>query len=339
MDSSLETHQSDGERGAIGSLHSPGKYNARSEFLPVHAPSAERHYSGGGAQPIHDVVVSRLFYHREQESHKRLVTKHFFDSYRGEEFLLERYLPSYRLNRLRERLAEVQKDYARFCESLRSGSLFPQELPKTPFASCNEEKWDTIVYLFCERFIPSVFDAIPSCCSRKAFRALLPAETPVEDVWFGDVMICPPPGLVRPVWVRCATAATASALVQQLNGHRVEYENDLISHGTSHMRLTCAPLSPPKRRRTLPPAANAPSRVAMDLAGAQRLLAALERRWGLAGELAGLAKEAAAQRGLGAAGETELVTRGMRRVFGVDYWRGADDGEFGVSLHVGAARA
>ena len=97
MDSSLETHQSDGERGAIGSLHSPGKHNARSEFLPVHAPSAERHYSGGGAQPIHDVVVSRLFYHREQESHKRLVTKHFFDSYRGEEFLLERYLPSYRL--------------------------------------------------------------------------------------------------------------------------------------------------------------------------------------------------------------------------------------------------
>ena len=339
MDSSLETHQSDGERGAIGSLHSPGKHNARSEFLPVHAPSAERHYSGGGAQPIHDVVVSRLFYHSEQESHKRLVTKHFFDSYRGEEFLLERYLPSYRLNRLRERLAEVQKDYARFCESLRSGSLFPQELPKTPFASCYEEKWDTIVYLFCERFIPSVFDAIPSCCSRKAFRALLPAETPVEDVWFGDVMICPPPGLVRPVWVRCATAATASALVQQLNGHRVEYENDLISHGTSHMRLTCAPLSPPKRHRTLPPAANAPSRVAMDLAGAQRLLAALERRWGLAGELAGLAKEAAAQRGLGAAGETELVTRGMRRVFGVDYWRGADDGEFGVSLHVGAARA
>lgn len=266
-----------------------------------------------------------------------MVTKHFFNSYRCEEFLLERYLPSYRLTRLRDRLDEVQKDYARFCESLRIGSLFPRELPQTPFASCFKEDWDAVVFLLRERFIPSAFDAIPSCCSRKAFRSLLPAETPVVDVWFGDVMVCPPPGLVRPVWVRCATAAAANALAQQLNGHRVEFENDLISHGTSHMRLSCALVVPPKRRRTLPPAANAPSRVAADLAGAQRLLAALERRWGVAGELAGLAREAAAQRGLGAAGETELLTRGMRRVFGVDYWRGADDGEFGASLHVGEA--
>ena len=100
------------------------------------------------------------------------MTKHFFNSYRCEEFLLERYLPSYRLTRLRDRLDEVQKDYARFCESLRIGSLFPRELPQTPFASCFKEDWDAVVFLLRERFIPSAFDAIPSwrfalCCPLK----------------------------------------------------------------------------------------------------------------------------------------------------------------------------
>lgn len=179
------------------------------------------------------------------------------------------------------------------------------------------------------------FESVPSGCSRAEFRKLLPAEATVKAVWYGDVMVCPPPGIARPVWVLCASKEDVSLIVDQLDGSSVEYMSDIFTNDKSKWRISCRSQMRPKHSHLLPTVANRPDRIASDLASLLQILHALEKYWELDTSLEPCLNILADQvPDLSDVDRVYVLVHVLRRVFGYDYWHSAADQEFGISFHV-----
>ena len=179
------------------------------------------------------------------------------------------------------------------------------------------------------------FESVPSGCSRAEFRKLLPAEATVKAVWYGDVMVCPPPGIARPVWVLCASKEDVSLIVDQLDGSSVEYMSDIFTNDKSKWRISCRSQMRTKHSHLLPTVANRPDRIASDLASLLQILHALEKYWELDTSLEPCLNILADQvPDLSDVDRVYVLVHVLRRVFGYDYWHSAADQEFGISFHV-----
>lgn len=179
------------------------------------------------------------------------------------------------------------------------------------------------------------FESVPSSCSRAEFRKVLPAEVTVKAVWYGNVMVCPPPGIARPVWVLCGSKEEASQMVNQLDGNTVEYMSDIFTNDKSKWRIACRNQLRPKHTHLLPTVANRPDRISADLASLLQILHILEKYWELDTSLEPCLSMLAEQTpDLSDVDRVYLLVHVLRRVFGYDYWHGAADKEFGVSFHV-----
>ena len=182
----------------------------------------------------------------------------------------------------------------------------------------------------------SVFDEIPSNCSRAEFKAFIPANTGVQSIWFGHPMICPPAELNRPVWVLLDSPEAALHLVNALDGHKVTYLSDFRRHENSTLTLHCKVLQPPRHSHTLPAIANTPKRIAADLTALTNLLVAFEHYWEIESSLVPCMTMLSQQvSDLTDVDRIYVLVHALRRIFGYDYWHSKDDQEFGISFHVG----
>lgn len=148
-------------------------------------------------------------------------------------------------------------------------------------------------------------------------------------------MVCPPPGIARPVWVLCGSKEDASLLVDQLDGSSVEYMSDIFTNDMSKWRVACRCQMRPKRSHMLPIVANRPDRIASDLASLLQILHALEKYWELDTSLEPCLSILADQvSDFSDVDRVYVLVHVLRRVFGYDYWHSAANQEFGVSFHV-----
>ena len=181
----------------------------------------------------------------------------------------------------------------------------------------------------------SVFDEIPSSCSRSEFKAFIPANTAVQTIWFGHPMICPPSGLNRPVWVLLDKPEAALHLVNTLDDQKVTYLSDFRRNEKSTLTLHCEVLQPPRHPHTLPAIANTSNRIATDLKALTDLLVALEGYWEIESSLVPCLDMLSQQvTDLTDIDRIYVLTHALRRIFGYDYWHSKDDQDFGVSFHV-----
>lgn len=83
---------------------------------------------------------------REQAHYDQDVAQRFFETFCYQEFMMEQYLPSYRLNRLRDLNSEIHAAHAAMCEEIVSGSLLKKEEMNTvtiqsPYRNRLDDSW------------------------------------------------------------------------------------------------------------------------------------------------------------------------------------------------------
>ena len=179
----------------------------------------------------------------------------------------------------------------------------------------------------------SCVNNLPSSCSRAQFRALLPSEG-VRCVYFGDPLICPPPGLARFAWVTTDTVERAQQVCDLLQGEH-EFTMNELKEEKGRMRLNVDLQAPLRRNSFLPFIANKPEHVTWDLANLKQLCRALEHYWLVPTSFVDTLAALETSNDLTDVDRVYVLVFFVRRVFGYDYWRHAADDGFGVSLQVG----
>lgn len=66
-------------------------------------------------------------YTREMERHDAEVTRRFFEYYRDEEWMTEKYVPTRRLQRLRDRASEILDLHKKLSDFVLSGKILQQD--------------------------------------------------------------------------------------------------------------------------------------------------------------------------------------------------------------------